>query len=235
MNDIVYRLSTQDICLFLTNKEHLSEVSRRVKKDFSCMEGLKYFIQSVEEQIYNEKKSSQLKVEVIQSNIKLYENNPLIKETGQELLRFETKKYVMEVLVESNELVNRYISFIIYSKHYYSETEYVSIFETTEDMEEKMEELNSKAFNVWDYYMVFAQFLTSDVELVMLWGFDYVLTVPESFLEEYIEEVDNPGDNYPTTLTDFLDMYTYVDTEEIQHEMDRKRIPYQRFEPKADK
>ncbi|HBL2927892.1 TPA: hypothetical protein LP832_002454, partial [Enterococcus faecium] len=45
-------------------------------------------------------------------------------------------------------------------------------------------------------------------------------------------EVDNPGDDWYTTLTDFLDTYTYDDTEEIQNELDRKRMPYQRFERK---
>lgn len=61
---------------------------------------------------------------------------------------------------------------------------------------------------------------------------DYELTVPEAFLREYVEEVDNPGDDWYTTLTDFLDTYTYDDTEEIQNEPDRKRMPYQRFERK---
>ncbi|EMW0678903.1 TPA: hypothetical protein LQA79_002791 [Enterococcus faecium] len=36
-------------------------------------------------------------------------------------------------------------------------------------------------------------------------------------------------------LTDFLDTYTYDDTEEIQNELDRKRMPYQRFERKKGK
>ncbi|EME7219329.1 hypothetical protein ACG6R3_002487 [Enterococcus faecium] len=33
-------------------------------------------------------------------------------------------------------------------------------------------------------------------------------------------------------LIDFLDTYTYNDTEEIQNELNRKRMPYQRFERK---
>ncbi|AOT80297.1 hypothetical protein EfmE745_03092 (plasmid) [Enterococcus faecium] len=57
----------------------------------------------------------------------------------------------------------------------------------------------------------------------MLMGMDYELAVPEAFLREYVEEVDNPGDDWYTTLTDFLDTYTYDDTEEIQNELDRKR------------
>lgn len=76
------------------------------------------------------------------------------------------------------------------------------------------------------------RFLTCGTESIVLIGMDYELTVPEAFLREYVEEVDNPGDDWYTTLTDFLDTYTYDDTEEIQNEPDRKRMPYQRFERK---
>ena len=57
-----------------------------------------------------------------------------------------------------------------------------------------------------------------------------LITVPEAFLREYVEEVDNPGDDWYTSLTDFLDNYTYDDTEEILNELHYQRIPYQRFE-----
>ncbi|HAQ7376778.1 TPA: hypothetical protein IX611_002515, partial [Enterococcus faecium] len=83
-----------------------------------------------------------------------------------------------------------------------------------------------------DYYLVFTRFLTCGTESIVLMGMDYELAVPEAFLREYVEEVDNPGDDWYTTLTDFLDTYTYDDTEEIQNELDRKRMPYQRFERK---
>ncbi|OTO50223.1 hypothetical protein A5814_002871 [Enterococcus faecium] len=66
----------------------------------------------------------------------------------------------------------------------------------------------------------------------MLMGMDYELTAPEVFLREYVEEVDKLGDDWYTSLTDFLDIYTYIETEEIQNELDRKRFPYQRFERK---
>ncbi|MFB8570059.1 hypothetical protein ACFC6H_13265, partial [Enterococcus faecium] len=49
MSEIVYQLSTEDICQFLTNREHLNEVTRRVKQSFSCMEELGYFVNSVEQ------------------------------------------------------------------------------------------------------------------------------------------------------------------------------------------
>ncbi|MBY3647709.1 hypothetical protein HJD08_15725, partial [Enterococcus faecium] len=47
MNKVVYQLTTEDVSQFLTNKEHLNEVIRRIQKDFSCMEEMKYFIQRV--------------------------------------------------------------------------------------------------------------------------------------------------------------------------------------------
>ncbi len=91
-----------------------------------------------------------------------------------------------------------------------------------------MEELNSKDATVDDYYLVFTKFLTCGTESIVLMGMDYELAVPEVFLREYVEEVDNPGDDWYT----ILDTYTYDDTEEIQNELDRKRMPYQRFERK---
>lgn len=70
------------------------------------------------------------------------------------------------------------------------------------------------------------------MESIVLMGMDYELTAPEVFLREYVEEVDKLGDDWYTSLTDFLDIYTYIETEEIQNELDRKRFPYQRFERK---
>lgn len=138
----------------------------------------------------------------------------------------------MNVYLERSELVENFVSYTICRKHYYSESEYYSIFESMELMEEEMEELNSKNSTVDDYYLVFTRFLTCGTESIVLMGMDYELAVPEAFLREYVEEVDNPGDDWYTTLTDFLDTYTYDDTEEIQNELDRKRMPYQRFERK---
>ncbi|HEM8395091.1 hypothetical protein I5274_14825 [Enterococcus faecium] len=40
------------------------EVIRRIQKDFSCMEEMKYFVQNVEEQLYLESETSQTKVTV---------------------------------------------------------------------------------------------------------------------------------------------------------------------------
>ncbi|EOB3457316.1 hypothetical protein ACIJDO_002504 [Enterococcus hirae] len=41
MSNVVYQLTMEDICQFLTNRENLNEVTRRVKHSFSCMEELK--------------------------------------------------------------------------------------------------------------------------------------------------------------------------------------------------
>ncbi len=38
MSNVVYQLTVEDVSHFLTNKEHLNEVVRRIQKDFSCME-----------------------------------------------------------------------------------------------------------------------------------------------------------------------------------------------------
>ncbi|WP_195435916.1 hypothetical protein [Enterococcus hirae] len=228
MSNVVYQLTMEDISRFLTNKEHLNEVIRRIQKDFSCMEEMKYFVQNVEEQLYLESETSQTKVTVSNNILDVYKRRPESLKKGAELLRLETEKYVMNVYLEKSELVENFISYTICRKHYYSESEYYSIFESME----LMEELNSKDATVDDYYLVFTRFLTCGTESIVLMGRDHELAVPEAFLREYVEEVDNLGDDWYTTLIVFLDTYTYDDTEEIQNELDRKRMPYQRFERK---
>lgn len=64
----------------------------------------------------------------------------------------------MNVYLERSELVASFVSYTIFRKHYYSESEYYSIFESMELMEEEMEELNSKNATVDDYYLVLLDF-----------------------------------------------------------------------------
>ncbi|MBG8030142.1 hypothetical protein I5150_13675, partial [Enterococcus faecium] len=124
MNNVVYQLTMEDISRFLTNKEHLNEVIRRIQKDFSCMEEMKYFVQNVEEQLYLESETSQTKVTVSNNRLDVYKRRPESLKKGAELLRLETEKYVMNVYLEKSELVENFISYTICRKHYYSESEY---------------------------------------------------------------------------------------------------------------
>ena len=179
-----------------------------------------------------ESETSQTKVTVSHNHLDVYKRRPEMLKHGAELLCLETEKYIMNVYLERSELVENFVRYTICRKHYYSESEYYSIYENMELMEEEMEDLNSKDATVDDYYLVFTRFLTCGTESILIMGMDYELTVPEAFLREYVEEVDNSGDDWYTTLTDFLDTYTYDDTEEIQNELNRKRMPYQRFERK---
>ncbi|MGK3776941.1 hypothetical protein ABIZ98_14705, partial [Enterococcus faecium] len=97
MNKVIYQLTTEDVSHFLTNKEHLNEVIRRIQKDFSCMEEMKYFIQRVEEQLYLESETSQTKVTVSNNYLDVYKRRPDTLKKGAELLRLETEKYIMNV------------------------------------------------------------------------------------------------------------------------------------------
>ncbi len=166
MNKVIYQLTTEDVSHFLTNKEHLNEVIRRIQKDFSCMEEMKYFIQRVEEQLYLESETSQSKGN---NYLDVYKRRPDTLKKGAELLRLETEKYIMNVYLERSELVENFVSYTICRKHYYSESEYYSIFESME----LMEELNSKDATVDDYYLVFTKFLTCGTESIVLMGMDY--------------------------------------------------------------
>lgn len=76
MSNVAYQLTVEDVSHFLTNKEHLNEVVRRIQKDFSCMEEMKYFIQRVEEQLYMESETSQTKVTVSHNHLDVYKRRP---------------------------------------------------------------------------------------------------------------------------------------------------------------
>lgn len=90
MSKVVYQLTMEDVSQFLTNKEHLNEVIRRIQKDFSCMEEMKCFIQRVEEQLYMERETSQ--VTVSNNHLDVYKRRPEMLKRGAELLCLETEK-----------------------------------------------------------------------------------------------------------------------------------------------
>ncbi|HAQ0717354.1 hypothetical protein NNN37_14700, partial [Enterococcus faecium] len=119
--------------------------------------------------------TSQTKVTVSHNRLDVYKRRPDTLKKGAELLRLETEKYIMNVYLERSELVENFVSYTICRKHYYSESEYYSIFESMELMEEEMEELNSKDATVDDYYLVFTRFLTCGTESIVLMGMDYEL------------------------------------------------------------
>ena len=231
MNNVVYQLTTEDICQFLTNREHLNEVTRRVKHSFSCMEELKEFVNSVEQELYKEKHTSVLKVE---AEINYFTLSPTM-ENDATLLRFETDHYIMEVFLETDKWVKNYLNCMILRKEYYSEDEYVTFVESGMDMEERMEELNQKQYNHFDYYLLFAQFLTDDTELALVFGNGYMLTVPQSFLDEYKKEIANSKGNNSEMRKELYETFHLDETEQMLVELERKKVAYQMFILKNNK
>ncbi|EMF0251096.1 hypothetical protein G9L51_002916 [Enterococcus hirae] len=225
MNNVVYQLTTEDICQFLTNREHLNEVTRRVKHSFSCMEELKEFVNSVEQELYKEKHTSVLKVE---AEINYFTLSPTM-ENDATLLRFETDHYIMEVFLETDKWVKNYLNCMILRKEYYSEDEYVTFVESGMDMEERMEELNQKQYNHFDYYLLFAQFLTDETELALVFGNGYMLTVPQSFLDEYKKEIANSKGNNSEMRKELYETFHLDETEQMLVELERKKVAYQMF------
>ena len=231
MNNVVYQLTTEDICQFLTNREHLNEVTRRVKHSFSCMEELKEFVNSVEQELYKEKHTSVLKVE---AEINYFTLSPTM-ENDATLLRFETDHYIMEVFLETDKWVKKYLNCMILRKEYYSEEEYVTFVESGMDMEERMEELNQKQYNHFDYYLLFAQFLTDETELALVFGNGYMLTVPQSFLDEYKKEIANSKGNNSEMRKELYETFHLDETEQMLVELERKKVAYQMFILKNNK
>ncbi|MGP5394457.1 hypothetical protein ACTXLQ_12945 [Enterococcus hirae] len=231
MNNVVYQLTTENICQFLTNREHLNEVTRRVKHSFSCMEELKEFVNSVEQELYKEKHTSALKVE---AEINYFTLSPTM-ENDATLLRFETDHYIMEVFLETNKWVKNYLNCMILRKEYYSENEYVTFVESGMDMEERMEELNQKQYNHFDYYLLFAQFLTDETELALVLGNGYMLTVPQSFLDEYKKEIANSKGNNSEMRKELYETFHLDEIEQMLVELERKKVAYQMFILKNNK
>ena len=231
MNNVVYQLTTENICQFLTNREHLNEVTRRVKHSFSCMEELKEFVNSVEQELYKEKHTSVLKVE---AEVNYFTLSPTM-ENDATLLRFETDHYIMEVFLETNKWVKNYLNCMILRKEYYSENEYVTFVESGMDMEERMEELNQKQYNHFDYYLLFAQFLTDETELALVFGNGYMLTVPQSFLDEYKKEIANSKGNNSEMRKELYETFHLDETEQMLVELERKKVAYQMFILKNNK
>ncbi|MCR1913613.1 hypothetical protein NSA26_13645 [Enterococcus hirae] len=231
MNNVVYQLTTENICQFLTNREHLNEVTRRVKHSFSCMEELKEFVNSVEQELYKEKHTSALKVE---AEINYFTLSPTM-ENDATLLRFETDHYIMEVFLETNKWVKNYLNCMILRKEYYSENEYVTFVESGMDMEERMEELNQKQYNHFDYYLLFAQFLTDETELALVFGNGYMLTVPQSFLDEYKKEIANSKGNNSEMRKELYETFHLDEIEQMLVELERKKVAYQMFILKNNK
>lgn len=231
MNNVVYQLTTENICQFLTNREHLNEVTRRVKHSFSCMEELKEFVNSVEQELYKEKHTSVLKVE---AEINYFTLSPTM-ENDATLLRFETDHYIMEVFLETDKWVKNYLNCMILRKEYYSENEYVTFVESGMDMEERMEELNQKQYNHFDYYLLFAQFLTDETELALVFGNGYMLTVPQSFLDEYKKEIANSKGNNSEMRKELYETFHLDETEQMLVELERKKVAYQMFILKNNK
>ncbi|NTL03092.1 hypothetical protein HQ815_15325, partial [Enterococcus faecium] len=85
--------------------------------------------------MYLESETSQTKVTVSHNRLDVYKRRPETVKKGTELLRLETEKYIMNVYLERSELVENFVSYTICRKHYYSESEYYSIFESMELME----------------------------------------------------------------------------------------------------
>ncbi|EME8216358.1 hypothetical protein LT323_002651, partial [Enterococcus faecium] len=81
----------------------------------------------------------------------------------------------------------------------------------------------------FDYYLLFAQFLTDETELALVFGNGYMLTVPQSFLDEYKKEIANPkGDNFEMRK-ELYETFHLDETEQMLVELERKQIAYQMF------
>lgn len=83
--------------------------------------------------------------------------------------------------------------------------------------------------------MLFAQFLTAETELALVFGNGYMLTVPQSFLDEYKKEVASLKDNNSERRKELYETFHFDETEQMLVELERKQVAYQMFFLKNNK
>lgn len=83
--------------------------------------------------------------------------------------------------------------------------------------------------------MLFAQFLTDETELALVFGNGYMLTVPQSFLDEYKKEIANSKGNNSEMRKELYETFHLDETEQMLVELERKKVAYQMFILKNNK
>ena len=98
--DVVYRLCSEDVLSFVSNRENGEEVLNQVRRSFSCMEELQVFVEVVESAINSEKREKFTQIEVEANHLDLVENYPeavKLLATGTTLLVLETANHLFQL------------------------------------------------------------------------------------------------------------------------------------------
>jgi hypothetical protein len=227
--DVVYRLCSEDVLSFVSNRENGEEVLNQVRRSFSCMEELQVFVEVVESAINSEKREKFTQIEVEADHLDLVENYPedvKFLSTGTTLLTLETANHLFHLSLDQ-DWGDKFLTYDIYRKDYYATKKYTLCNLVSEALDEQIERDSFYEYSLSYFVRLFAEFLANGKEQIELRNDDesFVL-VEKGILEKYLEEEDDTNPDIPKTIKEFFNSYTFDDVQEFLDTLTRRGNTY---------
>lgn len=227
--DVVYRLNSEDVLSFVSNRENGEEVLNQVRRSFSCMEELQVFVEVVEGAINDEKKDKCTQIEIVVNQLQLvvnYTEDVKLLSTGTTLLALETANHLFHLSL-NQDWGNKFLSYDIYRKDYYFTNKYTLFNLVSEALAEQIERDSFYEYSLPYFIRLFAKFLANGKEQVELRKDDEsMVLVDRDIFEEYLEEEDDVHQDFPKNIPDFLNSYIYDDVQEFLYSLTQRNNSY---------
>lgn len=227
--DVIYRLCSEDVLSFVSNRENAEEVLNQVRRSFSCMEELQVFVDVVESDINcdKRKKYSLITIEANELNLlEIFPSDVYTLPIGFTLLALETANYLFHLHVEEN-WSGKFLSYDFYRKDYYSLDKYTLKSIVSETLEEQIERDSFYEYSLKYFIRLFVKFLANGKEYIELAKDDEsAVLVDREILQYYLEEDDDVNPDFPKTVKDFKETYIYDDVCEFLSYLERTGRSY---------
>lgn len=231
--DVVYRLSSEDVLSFVSNRENGEEVLNQVRRSFSCMEELQVFVEVVEGAINSEKKDRFTHIDIDVNQLQLVANYPedvKFLSKGATLLALETANHLFHLSLDQ-DWGDKFLSYGIYRKDYYATNKYTLCNLVSEALAEQIERDSLFEYSLSYFIRLFAEFLANGKEHVELRKDDESsVLVDRVIFEEYLEEEDDTNPDFPKMFNEFLNLYTFDDVQEFLDTLTRRGNSYFLFD-----
>ncbi|MDT2391725.1 hypothetical protein ABQD97_20350 [Enterococcus avium] len=227
--DVVYRLCSEDVLSFVSNRENGEEVLNQVRRSFSCMEELQVFVEVVESAINSEKREKFTQIEVEANHLDLVENYPeavKLLATGTTLLVLETANHLFQLSL-AQDWGDKFLTYDIYRKDYYATNKYTLCNLVSEALDEQIERDSFYEYSLPYFVRLFGEFLANRKEQVELRKDDEsAVLVDRDIFVRYLEEDDDTNPDFPKTIKEFLNSYTFDDVQEFLNILTRRGNSY---------
>lgn len=227
--EVVYRLCSEDVLSFVSNKENGAEIMKQVQRSFSCMEELKVFVEVVESAVNWEKNEKFSLITVVENRLDLLEKTQdhiYTLPSGFTLLSLETDNHLFLLHVEEN-WCGKFLSYDVYRKEYYSRENYTLMSVVSEALQEQIERDSFYEYSMTYFVRLFVRYLANGKEIIELAKDDEsVVLVDKEILQDYLEEDDSGSPDFPKTVKDFKEQYIYDDACEFLNYLSRTGRSY---------